>query len=260
VSGDLTIVARNASDRIRDEAAEKYGFDRDAVIVHMTQTHSAPAMEHFFFDSDFENIPDEYEWVRGGDREYTEYVIAEIIKVIGLAVQNLSPVEIGLTWALEGRLAFNRRAIRKDGTIGMPTREWRDKRGNHDFICLEGPMDPQVLVMCFRSPDLKIPAVLLHYSCHPVHVFPKQLISADWPGSWCKGMRELLGTECVPLVLNGCCGNLNPWDPWDPNYANDHERMGQILTQRCQDALEFIEFENSDVLSYRSTHLKIPYR
>ena len=37
VSGDLTIVARDASDTIRDTAAQRFGFDRDAIVVlHMT--------------------------------------------------------------------------------------------------------------------------------------------------------------------------------------------------------------------------------
>ena len=45
---------------------------------------------------------------------------------------------------------------------------------------------------------------------------------------------------------------------WDPDYPDDHIRMGRMLTKRCEDALEFIEFDDSDVLSYKSSHLKIP--
>jgi len=260
ITGDLTIITRKAGDTIRDMVARRFGFDRDAIIVHLTQTHTAPSLGNFMLDQDFANIPEKYDWLRGGDSRYTEFAIEKFVEAIGLAVENLQPVEVGITSALEGRLAFNRRGISKDGKVIMPPRKWADMRGCADILYLEGPMDPQVLMMCFQTVDLKIPAAILHYSCHPVHVFPKQLISADWPGAWCDGVRELFGGECTPLVVNGCCGNLNPWDPWDPDYPDDHVRMGRILTERCRDVLEFIKFSDSDTLSYRSVHFKIPYR
>jgi len=260
VSADLTVVTRSASDCIRELAAEKFGFERDAIIIHVTQTHTAPALGHFMFDQDFANIPEKHEWVRGSDSPYAEFAMEKIIDAIGIAAENLQAVEIGITWALEGRLAFNRRAVTKDANVTMPLRQWRDKRGCADFLYLEGPMDPQVLMMCFRTAELRMPTAMLHYTCHPVHVFPQQLVSADWPGAWCDGVRELLGGECTPLIANGCCGNLNPWDPWDPEYPNDHVRMGRMLTERCKDAFEFIEFSDLAELAYRSCHLRIPYR
>lgn len=260
VSGDLTIVTRPASDRIRDLGAEKYNFDRDAIIIHMTQTHTAPGLGHFMLDEDFTNIPDEYSWVRGGDERYTEFAIEKMVEVIGQAAGNLQPVDVGVTSALEGRLAFNRRGVRKDGTVGMPPKTWTDSKGPDWITFIEGPIDPQMLMMCFRTADLKIPAAMLHYSCHPVCVFPRQLISSDWPGTWSDGIRRLFGPECTPLVVNGCCGNLNPWGSWDPNHSPDHRRMGGTLAKRCEDAMEWIEFSDTDTLDYRSVHLKIPYR
>jgi len=44
---------------------------------------------------------------------------------------------------------------------------------------LEGPIDPEVGVVCFRDGSLNMRSLLVNYTCHPVHVFPKPVVSAD---------------------------------------------------------------------------------
>jgi neutral ceramidase len=277
IAADLTLISRQAGDYIRNTAANRFGFDREAVIIHLTQTHTSPSLGHCMFDPDFKLIPDEYDWIRGGDRKYTEFAQDKILDAIDSALKKLQQVEIGVQDASEGRLTFNRRGIRCDRVrsvddptregilnklvgIGMPGRRWSKNVGQTWIRYLEGPIDPQVLMMCFRTENLKIVSALLNYASHPVHVFDKQLISADWPGAWCEGVGQLMGRECIPLTLNGCCGNLNPWDPWDPNYPNDHIRMGKMLTKHSENMLGGMDFFSDTVLDYESIHLKIPYR
>jgi len=228
VSLDLTIVTKEWTEKIRRWAEENCGIDSDAIMVHATQTHSAPSLGYFMVDEAFE-VPSEFEWVRGGELKYFEFAFKQIIKAIEQANRSLQPVRWAAGSGIEGRLAFNRRAITREGKAIIPPRDWPSPLGLTFIRYLEGPMDPEVGVVCFQSLSLKFIAMLLHYTCHPVHVFPKLIVSADWPGAWSDEVRKRFGYTCVPLVLNGCCGNINPNPPFDPEWKPDHYQMGRML-------------------------------
>ncbi|HOF90033.1 MAG TPA: hypothetical protein PLZ36_18305, partial [Armatimonadota bacterium] len=202
---DLCIVSKPQCRRIRALAAERHGIEPDALMIHATQTHTAPGLGHFMLDDDFPGIPEDYAWIRGGDPAYDELVIARALDALGQALAAMRPVQVGAGSGIEGRYAYNRRAVLRDGSIGMPWKGWQGgKLGPTDILYVEGPMDPEVGVLCLRGDDLHPVAMLLNYACHPVHVFPQPLVSADWPGAWCAAMRARFGG--TPMVLNGCCG------------------------------------------------------
>jgi hypothetical protein len=108
--------------------------------------------------------------------------------------------------------------------------------------------------------SMQMIAMLLHYTCHPVNVFPRQIVSADWPGAWSQACREKFGDHCVPLVLNGCCGNINPWNPFDPDYVPDHRRMGNVLAETTYKVIETSSYEEDVTLDWKTRHLKLPIR
>ncbi len=260
VALDLTIVTKQHSDRIRRVAEKEFEFDRDAVMVHATQTHSAPSLGHFMLSDEFEGIPEEFDWLRGGDKRYNEFAEERIVEAIRLANDSLEPVEVGAASGIEGRFAFNRRAVMRNGKVGMPPPGWKTPLGPTDIRYLEGPIDPEVGVVCFRGSSLRISAILVNYTCHPVHVFPKPIVSADWPGALASELGLIYGPTCVPLVLNGACGNINPWPPFDPDYVLDHRRMGSALARTVERVVESIEFKREAALDWRVRQLKIPIR
>ncbi len=258
---DVTIVTGTYSGLIRREAAERFGFDPDAVMVHATQTHSAPPLGQFMVDRDFDGVPPEHEWVGGGEEGYSNWAAERAIEAIGQANDALQPVRIGVGSGIEGRLAFNRRAVTRDGTVAMPGRAWSGgPLGPNHIRYIEGPMDPELGVVCLRTDSLSVPAMLVHYTCHPVHVFPKRIVSADWPGAWAAELRHEFGDDCVPLVLNGCCGNINPWPPFDPDYVEDHRQMGRTLAETARKVTETLAFTDQAELDWKSVHVKIPIR
>ena len=259
VALDLTIVTKQHSDRIRRWAADELGFDRDAVMIHATQTHSAPTLGHFLISEEFE-IPEEFDWIRGGDVRYNSFAEDRIMEAIKRANDSLSPVKVGMGSGVEGRMAFNRRAVMRDGSVSMPGRSWRSPLGPTEIRYLEGPIDPEVGVICFRGDSLRFPAILVNYSCHPVHVFPKPIISPDWPGALSDEMIRLYGKACVPIVLNGACGNINPWPPFDPDYVEDHRHMGSVLAGTVERVVETLTFGEVVELDWRTRNLRIPIR
>lgn len=261
---DITMITRPWTEKIR-AAAMEMGFDHDAIMVHAIQTHSAPSIGHFMLDDDFPPVPPELEWVHGGEMSFYESATERAIAAIRVAGESLQPVQVGVGSAINDRLAFNRRGIRRDGTACMP---WlfsslQMPLGPTDIRYLEGPIDPEVGVICFRNADGRMVAMLLHHTCHPVNVFaqvPNLVVSADWPGAWAAGMRGVYGDSCVPVVLNGCCGNINPWPAFEPDFRPDHRRMGRELAETACRVVDRMTFREETDLGWGIRHVPLPIR
>ncbi len=247
--------------QVRAAAQARLGIPPEALMLHAIQTHTAPGIGAFMLDEDFPPPPPGKEWLAGGDDAYDAMAVGRILEALERAANDLRPVQLGAGSGIEGRFAFNRRAVLRDGSIGMPWKGWQGGAlGPTDIAFIEGPMDPEVGVVCLRTDDLQPRALLLNYACHPVHVFPKILVSADWPGAWSTAMQARFGADCVPLVLNGPCGNLNPWPPFDPDYVEDHRVMGQALAAMTGKVLETMTFTDAADLDWRTEILPIPFR
>ncbi len=264
---DLTIVTWDYTDQIRAVIGEHTGIAPEAIMVQATQTHSAPSLGYFMLDADFPlETNEETEYLRGGERAYGDRVAAAAVEAAVEAVGKLRPVRIGLGRGVLGDLAFNRRGIRRDGAIAMPKPLGREQQpfGIADICYLEGPMDPEVGVCCVQDMDMRPLAFLLHYTCHPVNVFgnPKsyRAVSADWPGAWTREMQQLFGSDAVPLVVNGCCGNINPWHPFDPDCRPDHRRMGRELAQMSERIVHYMAFANNAALACSVDKVGLPFR
>ena len=78
-------------------------------------------------------------------------------------------------------------------------------------------------------------------------------VSADWPGAWCDEIRAAYGEHIVPLVINGCCGNVLHRDPLDPSWVNDHNRSGRFLAETTAGILKCIDMAASHTMTVRST-------
>ena len=268
---DLTIVTGEYTDRIRTAVNEQMGIEQDAIMVQATQTHSAPSLGYFMLDPDFPlETTEETEYLRGAERAYGDWAEAAAVEAAVEAAGRLQPARIGLGRGVLGDLAFNRRGIRRDGTIIMPRPQGREQQpfGISEVCYLEGPMDPEVGVCCVQDMNGKPLAFLLHYTCHPVNAYGNEetflAASADWPGAWAGEMQEAFGADAVPLVVNGCCGNINPWHPFDSDYKPDHRRMGRTLSGMSERIVRGMTFEGDFsedvVLDTRIKKIDLPFR
>jgi len=107
---------------------------------------------------------------------------------------------------------------------------------------------------------LKPVALLLHHTCHPVHGYPQRYVTGGWPGAWARGVRELYGGECVPLVINGCCGNVHHSNYLNPSYKDTAEGMGATLTEATVPVLKQLVYQDDSTLGCASRTLPIPLR
>jgi hypothetical protein len=110
---------------------------------------------------------------------------------------------------------------------------------------------------------MKIAGALLHFTCHPVNDFctPSlhHAVTPDWCGTWTEGLQRKLGIGEIPTVLNGCCGNINPYDPYTPDFVMDSERMGGELARLAERIILSMEFKDADApLSVDYSYREIP--
>ena len=255
LSLELAVVAEPWVAEIRRRAAERLGLAPEAVLVHALQIHSAPSLGHFMLSDAYRGIPDALWWLRGGDDRYNEPAADAILHAMESAFAALEPATVHVGREIDGRVAFNRRFVLRDGTArGHPKPHERKQ-----ILHCEGPIDPEVGVLVLRAEDGRNLAALLHHTCHPVHGYPHRYTLADWPGAWAAGMRAALGRDCVCMVLNGCCGNIHHHNHLDPRHVSNHLRMGSLLTESACAALRELERQPA-ALGGRNVRLRLELR
>lgn len=255
LSLDLLAVTGEAAAQVRRMAAEQFSFSPQAVAIHATQCHSAPSLGQIML-SDRLPATRQYPWLRGSDPAYLPRALVGIQQAIEQAVATLEPVQVAWGFGLEERVACNRRNVMRDGTAEMGL----GGRPAEMVLHVEGPIDPEVGVATFTTTDLRTRAVLLHYTCHPVHWHPHRAIHADWPGAWGDQVRVSLLPGAVPLVVNGCCGNIMHRTNLHPARKDSAPEMAALLTETTRQALHDLRPMASPRLDWRRTTVPIPYR
>jgi len=179
------------SERIVAEAKAKWGLDY--VILHGTHTHAGPSM-------------DTYTALKDPEVWYTP-MEDRIIAAIGEASSKLFPARLSTgSGLIESEwLAYNRRRVRKDGTVQMV---WNNPK--REPI---GPIDPTVRVL--RVDDARTGQqrlVLVHFAAHPVVLGPDNRdFSPDFAGLATAHIEQKLGNGVVSMFLQGGGGDTHPY-------------------------------------------------
>jgi len=232
LSIDVLAIDNPWADEIRRRAQKAYGLPPEAVTVHIVQNHASPSIGNHFCRDECNLFPAEHQWLRGGDERYNEPAVAGAVEAIGKALQKLAPVSVAVGRTMDGRVAFNRRFVLRDGTAVC-----HPQRCSPNILHAEGPTDPEVGVVTFTGQDGRVVSALLHHTCHPCHGFGGNDVIAGWPGAWCREMEAHFGEACTPLVINGCCGNIHHCNHIDPAQVDDHQQMGRLLGESAKRAL-----------------------
>ena len=257
---DLCAISHQCTHEIRQRAAERFGIPANALMIHTTQNHAAPSLGHLIIWDEPQLFPKDFPWLRGGDDAYIEPTIQNILTGMGEAIAKLAPVTVASGRGIDGRVAFNRRFVMRDGTA-MCNPPPADPR----ILYCEGPADPEVGVTTFTNAAEQPVAVILHHTCHPAAGYPFRYTLGDWPGVWGTLVSQHLGNGCVPLVVNGCCGNINapnflrPTPRW-PDWDYTHTDMGTKLTETTVSALNNMTPVSPPQMRYASRTFPIDMR
>ncbi len=237
ISLDTCIITEEVTRHIRNAAESRFGLSPEAIMLHALQIHSAPSLGRFMLDPDFPldtHGPGEYLW--GCESAYVEPTVEAIIGGIGEALANSAPVGLSFGQDIREDLAYNRRE--------------------------EGVIDPTVTVVAAHGKGGKPLLSLLHYTCHPVNVFLQGdllTVSADWPGAWRHALQSMSSACGTPVVINGCCGNINP-GPYGKGYVWDHIKQGRELARTSAALFENLQPCATTPLSWVSHTIHIPLR
>ena len=252
---DVLAIDNPWADEIRNRAQSAFGLPPEAVMIHILQNHASPSIGNHFCRDTCNLFPAEHQWLRGGDPRYNEPAVRGAIEAIGQALKNLTPVSVAAGRAIDGRSAFNRRFVMRDGTAVChpPT-------CSPNILHVEGPTDPEVGVVTLAAKDGRVVAALLHHTCHPCHGFGNNEVLGGWPGAWCREMEAHFGGAAVPLVINGCCGNIHHCNHIDPAQTDDHLVMGQRLADSARRALKTMTPIDSSPIAWTRRVVPLPRR
>lgn len=234
---DTCIITGDVTRQIRDAAQRRFGLPPEALMLHALQIHSTPSLGRFMLDPEFPletDGPSEYLW--GSEKAYVEPTVAAIVDGIGQALADCTPVSLSWGEAVRMDLAYNRRE--------------------------EGVIDPAVTVVSARGDDSRPILTLLHYTCHPVNVYLQhdwRTVSADWPGAWRQALPAMSPACGLPVVINGCCGNINP-GPYGKDHVWDPIKQGHELAVTSAALLEDMRPCASTPLSWASHTIRLPLR
>jgi len=215
---DLIGVPRQVAVEARKLIQEQSGIPGAHVIISATHSHTGPVLVGEFASATG-NIPPRV-------RSYTEALPKFIAKAVADAQAGLAPTRTSYGCAQESRLSFNRRFFMKDGTVG-----WNPGKLNPEIIRPAGPIDPEVGVVYFETPDKHPQLTFVNFAMHP-DTTGGTLVSADYMGALSRCLATHKGPAMLTLFANGTCGNLNHVNVrWaDPQHGtNEANRLGAIL-------------------------------
>lgn len=197
--------------------------------------------------------------VFGGGSElalaYRDALPAKIAEAVRRASAGLRPARAHFALGHEGSIAFNRRFHMKDGTVG-----WNPGKLNPNIIKPAGPIDPEVPIVYFATPEGKPIATYVNYAVHLDNVGGAE-ISADMPYTLARMLAEFKGPDMVTLFSAGCCGDINHFDVrWDePQKGHENAaRMGIVLAGEVLSSWPYLAPLDAGTLRVRSEKVELP--
>lgn len=271
---DLISVTAAQVTAIRELVAAATELPAANLLVCATHAHTGPCTQ---VRKDAQGRDATSRWIAGFPQRAAEAVRA--------AMASREPCAIAGAYALEDRIAFNRRYRMRDGTVqtnpgrvsatgamtptaiagGAPQqRSGLVQSGfrNPNIIEPAGPIDPEVGILAFTGSDGGIRALYVNYACHLDCVGGTE-ISADYPGHMIRRLQERsIGSPFV-LFTNGAAGNVNHFDLRSPCHRQGHEHarwMGETLAGDVCRALAELAHLSDGSVRVASEVIQLPVR
>jgi neutral ceramidase len=217
---DLISLPRHTVVDARKLIEKETGIPGAHVLIAATHTHTGPVIRR----------ESERDKLDGGTsdlaRRYAESLPGLIARSVAEANARLAPARTGVAVGKEEQLSFNRRFWMKDGTVS-----WNPRKNHPDIVRPAGPIDPDVHLVYFDTPQGAPLASFVNFAMHP-DTTGGTVVSADFPGVLARLLAEVKGPDMLTVFANGCCGNLNHRNiRWDERQSSPAEakRLGTIL-------------------------------
>jgi neutral ceramidase len=217
---DLVSIERDLVQAARKLIEKSTGIPGEKVMISATHSHTGPLLRPRFLaavEGPALQIAEQYRGALPGK-------IAEAVK---LANANLTPARVRAGVGHEESLSFYRRYLMKDGTV-----RFNPGKLNPNIVQPMGPIDPDVPVLYFDTPDNKPLATYVNFAMHLDTVGGMQF-SSDYAYTLSKLLGKIDGPEMLTVFTIGAAGNINHINVKSRDRQKGQEeakRIGTILT------------------------------
>jgi hypothetical protein len=240
---DLVGVPRDIAGAARAQASDETGIPAEHIAVSATHSHTAPlyfgALSDFFNQRNISKLGrDPYD-----PAEYRANLVKQIVAAVVNAKKSLQAIELASGYAIEDRLAFNRRFHMKNGSV-----QFNPGQQNPNIVRAAGPVDPQVGIVLLRKPMADKPfAAIVSFAMH-LDTLSGTEYSADYPKVVEDELRKSFGPEFTLLFGAGTCGDINHIDVTKTERRKTNE-LGEMLAETVAKALRSGELISLDAPS-----------
>ncbi|HPM88747.1 MAG TPA: neutral/alkaline non-lysosomal ceramidase N-terminal domain-containing protein, partial [Bacteroidales bacterium] len=196
VSTDIGSYPRDVFPVFQRAIMDRYGLKESEIFLSTIHSHSSPVLSLNPQTGDPNNI------------QYTKSFQDKLLALVGGAIKNMKPVNIGAGKG-SSPVGANRREMMPDGSITL---------GRNP----NGITDKEVLVLKISDTDGKPVGALYDYATHSTSLGPSNmLISGDVLGLSAQFTEKILGKDVVTPVFAGASGNIDPWYRVLPSFNNE---------------------------------------
>ncbi len=192
---DLISITRKQADEAIAEASRRTGIAPEAVILSCSHTHTGP-----------------YAGGVHSNAAYLATLPGRIAESIVQAVNAAQPAILHLGRALVYQGIHHRRVVSKRDGLALNT--WMGNvldnlEATPQVLGSAGPIDPELWVARFDSPDGRVLGMLVNFSLHANSYFGDTW-SADYPCVIAEQLATAFGGRAVSVFTPGACANINP--------------------------------------------------
>jgi hypothetical protein len=190
VSFDLVGLPHDLSDRLRFDIVNELGVEWNLTLLNASHTHSGPYM--------LRSLMAGVEPAPAIEQQYFKSLEEKIVAATRASAKNLQPIKAEVFQG-SSEVGINRRGKNKQGVTGMLPNP-------------DAPFEDKVWILKLTPTNGRPPAIIFSYACHPVLVYgyAYSAISADFPGTTRKVLRERLGSGVHAQFVQGFAGDIRP--------------------------------------------------
>lgn len=233
VTLDLIGVPRDLRQWLQEECRKQYAMAPESLLLNASHTHCGPELRSgkvSLHGAAAEQV--------ANTENYYSTLKQQLLKLIGNALQNLQPAQLGYTHGRAG-FAMNRR---------LPT---ETEPRNAPFP--DGPVDHDVPILKIETPTGELRALLFGYACHNTTLSFYQFCG-DYAG-FAQYDLETTFPGVIAMFMTGCGGDQNPQPRGELQLAEHHGstlaiavRAGLLgpvkpITGTLRSAFESVELE-----------------
>lgn len=192
ITSDFQGVPRSMSDRVFAQVKERFGLDRDAIMLTFSHNHCGPRLGDDLID--YYPVEEDQEKLVA---EYTSLMVERCVEMVGESLRRLAPAELR-HGAGRATFAVNRRNNKEAEVPAMMAAG----------TPLQGPVDHTVPVLTVTRPNGQLAAILFGYACHPT-TLSFLTWNGDYPG-FAQVELERNHPGALAMFVNTCGGDQNP--------------------------------------------------